>query len=415
MEDVMSAPEEITAGNNDEKLLPPPQTEEKLLPPGHPEAIPVPDIQPSQTRAPAPIVITLPEVKPEPLPGEKPLPGPTIVPKNPAMLSAMNMLYTGNAVVAAQAPQETPPPTVSEEAGVESEFDRNLREVGLKESLPHQSNAPEKATAPEKADIKGIRRIRTYADDMGREIQKRGATISSIITAEKALGPSVPEEAPRPHINLLILGTVFFIIFGIGTLSATIYFFTRTPSALPTIETLIPVNKRVALEETDDLAKALTTERNSAKLSLGEVEEVTIVKNGLPVSAPEILDALGAPNELSRNATQVVVGIHAFNHAQPFLIITVSAYDLSFDAVLHWESTMADTLDGFFAPAGAPTHAPPMVFSDKVIANLDARESQSAWPIVYAFPRRNLVILTTNESTLREIVTRLSVGASASQ
>ncbi len=54
-----------------------------------------------------------------------------------------------------------------------------------------------------------------------------------------------------------------------------------------------------------------------------------------------------------------------------------------------------------------PGIPPTLSFTDTVLQNLDTRESQSSWPVIYAFPTQGLLIFTTNEYTLREIMTRL--------
>jgi hypothetical protein len=351
--------------------------------------------------------------------------------KKSAILEAGDLLHGGNAIVAAQeeaarakAAPQTPQKQEEEEEGPGSEpFERNLREVGLKEALPHQTKAaPERIDAMRKAGEGGVPRIRTYAEDMGTEIEKRGATISSIVSAEKARAPvSSTAEAPKKRRGLLFAaGALLLIALGGGALAAALLLAPKAPVEVAT-QSIIPVNSRttLAVDDLSTLSDALGARRAGDALALGDVEEIDVTRDGAPVSAYDILTALGAPNELARNATGIWIGVHAFNHTQPFMLISVSAYDRAFAAMLSWESTMADSLGAFFAPPWAPTgvtaHAPTLSFSDTVTANLDVRESGTEWPIVYAFPRRDLILITTNENTLREIVTRLSLGSSSSQ
>ncbi|MBV9349677.1 MAG: hypothetical protein JO026_02905, partial [Patescibacteria group bacterium] len=113
----------------------------------------------------------------------------------------------------------------------------------------------------------------------------------------------------------------------------------------------------------------------------------------------------------------IFVGIHAFNHDQPLLLITVSGYDFAFQGMLTWEPTLSTSLGDFYAPAGAPSspNAPVLTFTDAVTDNIDVRKSNAEWPIIWGFPRQDLLIITTNESTLREVMTRLSLQTSAAQ
>lgn len=312
---------------------------------------------------------------------------------------------------------------INDEKRIETPLERNLRESGLREALPRQERP-----APERAELltpdNGLPRIHTYAEDMGREIQKRGATIASIVTAERARAPVSDEpvqEQPR-HVNLFVIGAVVLLILGVGAIGSTAYYLVTRSATVSTAQPaapLIPVNSRgaVTYQPGDSLTLKLAAARSSASLNLGEIEELDVTENGMPMSATDILTALGAPNALARNAVSVMVGLHAYDHIQPFLIIRVAAYDLTFQAMLNWEQTVGANLGNFFAPASVAAnavaaHPPALSFTDTTIANLSVRTSQSAWPILYAFPQQNLLIITTNEGTLREILTRLSLQSS---
>ena len=77
--------------------------------------------------------------------------------------------------------------------------------------------------------------------------------------------------------------------------------------------------------------------------------------------------------------------------------------------MLVWEGGMAETLGDFFKPVNATGRPPELHFTDGIFKNIDVRSSERTWPIVYAFPERDLLIITTNENTLTEILTRLAV------
>ena len=376
--------EAATAGNGIQASVPTalPNAEEKLLPAGRPEEKPA-------AVTPTNAVTVAPWIK---------------------LSKAADALHGGNAVAAAQSLQtETP-------------FERNLREVGLKEAFPHQGVAPERVGAPEESSEDGSKKIRTYAADMSEEMKKRGSTLSTIIGAEKAQAQKITIPAgPAPSARtrrrgILLIGAFFFVVVGIGAVVTTIFFLSGNATTPAPEAMLISVNHRVsvALEDKKTLAETLARVRAGAALNLGEIEIVDITKNGVPLGIEETLTELGAPSVLARNATGLLVGVHAFNHTQPFIIISVSAYDFSFQAMLGWEKSIGDTLGNFFAPEGVASdnvtiHPPALQFTDRVSANVDVRQSQNEWPIVYAFPRQNLMIITTNEGTLREIMTRLSL------
>lgn len=371
-------------GNN------PQNAEEKLLPPGH-----------------AP---------------EKPA-----APQEPK-LSAKDLLHGGNAVLAAQsamAQKDAVPVANEAPVPVETEFEKNLREAGLKEALERPGAAPERVEeVPAEQAPDGAPRIRTYAADMSEEIKKRGAALSTIIVAEQARTVPLPEpEKPRTRRGLLIIvGAGVFIMLGIGAITAAVVLTSGVTTTGAPSMSIIPFNHlaQITQSSTTSLAQTLASARASAKMSLGEIEAFGITKDGTPLSAYDILTALGAPDQLARNATGILAGIHAADHTQPFLLISVSAYDRAFAGMLAWEGTIGDTLGNFFAPNSVSAqsiaaHAPALSFEDVVLQNLDARESQDVWPILYTFPRRDLLLITTNQSTLREILSRLSLQSAGAK
>ncbi|MDO8523986.1 MAG: hypothetical protein Q7R74_02025 [bacterium] len=350
-------------------------------------------------------------------------------PVTPLQRAAADMLHMGNVVIASQSslrPKSDASTDIEKGADAENlemPLERNLREVGLKEALPRSGKEPPRPQAlSEFESHEGTPRIRTYAADMSQEIKKRGVTLSSIITAEKAhAGNANPAPVPQSRRRWLFLGgAAILLVLGIGATVTALLFSgsQKGTTSLPT--SLIPINHRVNVSSdgTEPLSQTLAEIRTSADMNLGEIEEIDIMKDGVLLTSEKLLTTLGAPNELARNAIGILVGVHAFDGNQPFVLISVSDYGRAFQAMLSWEETMSDDLGLFFAPkninpGSVIVRPPPSSFIDRVAANLDVRESQKEWPILYAFPGQDLLLLTTNESTLREILTRLSLQNSS--
>lgn len=261
-------------------------------------------------------------------------------------------------------------------------------------------------------------RIRTYAADMSRVIKARGETLASIVNKERTtVTDTVPEERePRSYRRLLIGGAILvFIIAGIGTVVGALVF---SPKDAATVQQqgIIFANKTVAvtLSEDEALLDQLARVRAESNFPLGEVLRTQLIRDGRVLSAAEVAQALGLPDALAREVTDTMVGVHSFDRNQPFIILKLATYDRSFAALLAWERTMGRSLGNFFAPLGQRADsAPTLTFSDIIVQNLDVRASQSAWPILYTFPEQQLVVITTNEFTFREIITRLSAAGRA--
>ena len=297
-------------------------------------------------------------------------------------------------------------------------------------NLEGTSNKPAAAPvtpvhAPHEGHIEpDLPRVRTYADDLSEEIKKKGSTLTTIVGAEReraarelALMDEPEEPAPQKTRNILLLvATIALIIVGVGVVGGALYYLqtgsgtqqAATPSIIfpnKTVRVDVGVNKKLS----DTLAAA----RANSSLSLGEVERIDVTLVGATTTAQNILRQFDAPAALIREAQSVMIGIHSFDHTQPFIIIEVGQYDRAFSAMLGWEEDMGRGLGTFFKPAVGTT-PPTTIFTDQVYRNVDARVSQAEWPILYAFPRRDILVITTNQYTLQEIMTRLSAQQTTS-
>lgn len=438
MEDETTVPATENSSNPEpKKSEASPAENAAILPVLKPDALPAPAAEPELPPAPldAPVPVSaateppVPEPVPAPIaeiPKSEAAPDTTSVPKIIVppknafpQASASDKLFGGNAVSekAAEPAEKLVPVTRRAEM-------RGLREVGIAERPETAGEAPERYNAEHGAgaEASGIPTLRTYAADMAEEIKKRGETLSTIVSAEqlKNAETAQPEAgaAERKSRIMLMVGAALFVLAGIAVVAGIILVMTAPKPATYRETTLVPANETVVLayDAAKPLADALAVERGNAQMNLGEVENIPVSKNGAPVSAQDILSDLGAPDALARNAIETMVGLHAFNRTQPFILVRVSAYDLAFQAMLQWEPTMARDLGAFFAPSGptAATAAPaPFTFTDRVSQNVDTRVSDPSWPILYAFPQKDLLLITTNESTLKEVLTRLASGKSS--
>lgn len=258
----------------------------------------------------------------------------------------------------------------------------------------------------------GIPRIRTYASDMSKVIRSRGETLSSIVAAQQESQPreQTPTRPPLSRRTIFVLGgALLFVVLGI-VLVGTVMVLTRTDEEAPSVsQSIIFPNKTVSVSilPEDELSEVLAVERTQATLSLGEIERIIVTQNGVALPPQELALRLGLPSALAREISDLMVGVHSFDRNQPFFILEVVTYDRSFNALLTWERDMGRSLGDFFRPVSTTSAAPNTVFTDEIIRNNDVRKSQALWPLLYTFPTRTTIIITTNEFTLREVITRL--------
>lgn len=258
-------------------------------------------------------------------------------------------------------------------------------------------------------------RIRTYAADMSKVIKTRGETLATIVGAEKRnpekLLKSEAEQKRDRNTLLFGVGAVALIILGIAAIAlVSIVVSNNTPEPEIT-ESIIFPNRSITIERDSEgvsIHDQLATLRAETDMSLGEIARLIVTQNGLPLSPQEFASQFGFPSSLTREVTDIMVGIHAFDRNQPFIILNIQAYDRSFNAMLATEAELGRLLNKFFAPHNTSVSSPGLQFEDAIIRNIDVRQSGDSWPILYSYPERNTLVITTNEFTLREILSRLS-------
>lgn len=258
--------------------------------------------------------------------------------------------------------------------------------------------------------MNGLPRIRTYAADVNRAIKERGATLSSIVTAEKKQARErAPEATPNQtgRRRLILIGTALFVLLGIATIVGVVVSQSGSNEPPAQSHSIIFANHTTGIIVGSDLKNQLARVRTDTDMSLGEIARIIVTENDTELSPSALATRIGLPPLLAREVSDIMIGIHAFDRNQPFIILTVDAFDRSFNALLSAERTLGIELGAFFAPLNATGSAPTLTFKDAVIRNIDVRQSEGAWPILYAFPARGIVVITTNEFTLREVLTRL--------
>jgi hypothetical protein len=162
-----------------------------------------------------------------------------------------------------------------------------------------------------------------------------------------------------------------------------------------------------------------------------------------PLTTQEVLQFLSpnVPDTLLRSVDPQIylLGIHVYQDNQPFLILKATSYEEAYAAMLAWEPYMQGDLAPFFArippiklsdtppqSVGTSTQAvasttttttptqfytPPAAFVDRIVENQNTRVIQNAAGdilLLWTFLDRNTLVITTNEVTLREIISRLT-------
>jgi|TARA_Y100000310_G_scaffold344730_1_gene459111 hypothetical protein len=277
-----------------------------------------------------------------------------------------------------------------------------------------------------------IRPLRTYKSDVARAVKKGQESFVSIAAAESKRKERKPHkghvpEKPRTRLFLYALAVLLVVL---GVVSVLFVYFTKedkTPQGIGTVPSLIFADLQTGIDVTDISGRALTENlerevKNSA-LPLGNVEHLYLTKKheaGIElVQTQELFNLLNTniPSPLLRSLEpEFMIGTHVFDGNQPFVILKTRFYENAFAGMLAWEDILQEDLEPLFGNASRftiSTATRSFGFVDRVVRNNDVRTlSNEAGEVVllYAFPDQKTIIITTNENTFAEILTRMKTS-----
>lgn len=271
----------------------------------------------------------------------------------------------------------------------------------------------------------GIRPLRTYRSDAEELVARGRVSVVGIAAREMERARAAPrEESGRGGLRIAYIAAgVILLLAGIGA-GGLVYVALGPGEAEgpPRRVSLIPAERAepVALPggKPELALPALAAAKDSLPLALGNVAELIPEEGGVSLSAGEFLSWIGAraPARLLRTlGPAFMLGVHAFNGNQPFLIFTTDSYEQAFAGMIAWEESMSADLAPLFGPPIALTSGtatPAAVFESRVLRNRDVRVLPRGGGIglLYAFPDRRTILITTNENTFAEAVTRLATA-----
>lgn len=310
------------------------------------------------------------------------------------------------------------------------------------------AQAPAAVPAPEEL----VRPIETFQRDIENVVQHDNVSVLSIATAEANRRSATGEEEPQTKqektrsllTNIAMIGGGF--IFLAAASGALAYLITR-PTSVPVAATAAPNAPFIAVDAVKEITitkdapreqvlASLDAARQATSLSLGLISQLLVTESSttasgtteLPISAQEFFTLIAPrmPQALVRSfKPQYLLGVHVYNGNQAFIIGNVYSYEEAYSGMLAWEPYLKQDLSPLFnyTPSpripeqGVATTSPnpegqfiKTGFVDKIVENHDARVLQNEYGDVYllwTFLDRNTLVVTTNDATLREIISRL--------
>jgi hypothetical protein len=332
----------------------------------------------------------------------------------------------------------------------------------------HPLNAlTEQATEEErKKQIYTQKSLRTLEGDIQEAIQERNASTASMVMAQQAKTAESASQTQKPRPSnfnkkfLIILGSVILVVLGIG---GTYYLYLQSPLApsAPAVPKPAPIPSIVSpdMQKTLDVTglgrEAARTATENALLNMGNANgsilQIIPVEKGNSgaenlVNVNNFLTQAGipVPDVLFRSlGDRWMLGTYNDNgDSAPFIILTNNFFQNAYAGMIAWEKTMPDDLVDVFGYANkevSPTsttalpnfasstatssissfvYTPPISsyfniqgsFKDGVIDNKDVRaftEPDGTVLVLYSFVDNNIIVITTDENALAEIINRL--------
>ena len=242
----------------------------------------------------------------------------------------------------------------------------------------------------------------------------------------------------RKRVGIIVLSTIL-IVLGIGSV---FYFYGKSNIDTTTlgskIQTIIFADNDLEFNVTDlsrrQAINELAAIRDRTQLSIGRIENIFLTESFIDEEGVEKRTLISANNFLNLIDVQIptsflrslardfMIGVHVFDGNQPFIILKTNFYENAFVGMLEWERYIKQDLSPFFdqvestvVPVKTATTTTEdlkaLTFNDLVIKNKDTRilkDANGNTVLIYSFVDKNTIVITTNESTFGEILTRLT-------
>ena len=298
-------------------------------------------------------------------------------------------------------------------------------------------------TKSKEGPYSAIKRVRTYKEDISEAVRSQKASLTSVAAAEQRRRAGVTKGVfQKPPVDFkkvgVILGSVALLTLGVGFIVYSAFFYEKEKVKVEQeIPSFVFVEEQKEIDITGKNARTILQKlgevRVTTSIPLGQISHLYVTETTKDLETEETR-IISAKDFLTSVRAQVsssflrsldpsfMIGIHVFNQNQPFFIFKSNSYQHSFAGLLEWERTMYNDFFLFVGEKDDPILGAPVDpqtgekvvlrenFEDRIIQNIDVRALESTSgdiKLLYAFPNQQTLIITTNENTLIELITRL--------
>lgn len=278
--------------------------------------------------------------------------------------------------------------------------------------------------------------FRTYREDAIRDVEKHQRSIPNIAAAEAIRRTAkATHAAPRTLASVsarpfVIAGIFMIVVVALGGFGFFWYakHGAREDTTAVTIPTFITIdaqtpvpfstNRSVLLETLDAAVRASRDGITQIYPAYTEGQHETT--RGIGVTTADFMHVLDprAPGSFIRNfSNEMMFG--AWNDSDPFFIFKTEQFDAAFAGMLDWEPYMSADLTPLFGSPVERTRDLTLrtadqtrgaYFVDGTVRNVDMRvlyDDTRTERLLYAFPDKNTIVITTSSAALSELLARL--------
>lgn len=312
-------------------------------------------------------------------------------------------------------------------------------------------NTAEQKPTPQTSDV--LKPLRTYERDIAEMVRSHQVSAVNVNIAQKKKEEKLPEVERKEiqkeraqerkeilkktqtvaQTSLLALLSVVLIVVGLLVFVLFFVFSDKPETITQTEKQEIPTATLSSDSQMDivlGVAHQPPVSQQFAQLissplpenSITHVRFVVNVKDEKQEAPTSVFfDAVAPymPGSLVRAFdTAMFAGIHTKDNKHPFFIISIDSFDKAFEGMLLWEKSMYKDFSGFIRNntqySSAVNEIPRTTFEDVIISNKDTRmlrDEQGNTLMLYSFINDKTLIITDNEITFKEIITRHASGS----
>ena len=286
-----------------------------------------------------------------------------------------------------------------------------------------------------------VRSLRTLQGDVEEGVSKGKTTLVSIVASEshaqaaKNMANNFVATVKSERTKKIATYVLGLLLLGLG--GALLYYVLSKENTFVNTdlqESLIFAEQTSSIDTTGrstaEVRGLFEKEREKASTLIGSIVEIRPTKIiSLPENKTEVKTLtteeffqafkLNPPVRLARALEpKFMLGLNTLSQNEPFLIFKITSYEIAFSDMLDWEKNMENDMSGFFRPKSdflkTSTTSPPSdsgTFKDSVFKNIDSRELKNdagKTLLIYTFPNKNTLIISTNPITTEEVLNRLT-------